>query len=121
MASLLITWAISTVAFLVTARILPGFELKGGWNSAAIVAALFGLINWAIGSLLFMLLGIVSLGLGFLLAFITRWIVDAILLQLTNALTDRLTIRGYGTALVGALLISLFGTFGQWLVSGILA
>ena len=56
-----------------------------------------------------------------LLAFITRWIVDAILLQLTNALTDRLTIRGYGTALVGALLISLFGTFGQWLVSGILA
>jgi putative membrane protein len=120
MASLLISWALTTVAFLLTASLLPGFEVKGGWNSAALVAALFGVINWAIGWLLFVVLGIASLGIGFLLAFITRWIVDAILLKVTDALTDRLTIRSFGTAMLGALLISLFGTLGQWLLGSIL-
>jgi putative membrane protein len=66
-------------------------------------------------------LGIASLGLGFLLAFITRWIVNAILLKLTDALTDRLNIRSFSTALLGALLISLFGTLGQWLLTTLLA
>jgi putative membrane protein len=120
MASLLITWALTTVAFLLTAAVLPGFELKGGWNSAALVAALFGIINWAIGWLLFVTLGIASLGIGFLLAFLTRWVVNAILLKITDALTDRLTIRSFGTAMIAALLISLFGTLGQWLLGMIM-
>jgi hypothetical protein len=32
-----------------TGRVLPGFEVKGGWDSAALVAAIFGVINWVIG------------------------------------------------------------------------
>jgi putative membrane protein len=121
MLSLLISWLVLSAAFWLTAELLPGFEVKGGARGAALVAAVFGIINWLIGWLLFVLLGIASLGIGFLLAFLTRWLVNAILLKATDALTDRLNIKSFGTALVGALLISLFGTLGQWLVGVVLA
>ena len=59
---------------------------------------------------------IASLGIGFLLAFLTRWLVNAILLKVTDAVSDTLDIENFRTALVGAFLISIFGTAGQWLV-----
>ncbi|HTV19987.1 MAG TPA: phage holin family protein [Polyangiaceae bacterium] len=121
MFDILISWLILSGAFYLTAELLPGFEVKGGAQGALLVAALFGVINWLIGWLLFVLLGIASLGIGFLLAFITRWIVNAILLKLVDALSDKLNIRSFGTALIGALIISLIGTIGQWLVRLVLA
>jgi putative membrane protein len=120
MFDILISWLILSGAFYLTAELLPGFEVKGGAQGAALVAALFGVINWLIGWLLFVILGIASLGIGFLLAFLTRWVVNAILLKLVDALSDKLNIRSFGTALIGALIISLFGTLGQWLVRLIL-
>jgi putative membrane protein len=111
---LLLSWLVMSVAFWLTAQLLPGFEVKG-YKGALWVAAIFGVINWLIGWLLFFLLGIASLGIGFLLAFITRWIVNAILLKLTDALSANLKVRDFPTALLGALLLSLFGTAGQWL------
>lgn len=111
---LLLSWLVMSVAFWLTAQLLPGFEIKG-FKGALWVAALFGVINWLIGWLLFFLLGIVSLGIGFLLAFITRWIVNAILLKVTDALSSNLNVKDFRTALLGALLLSLFGTAGQWL------
>lgn len=116
MLGILISWLVLGAAFWLTAELLPGFQLTGGWRGAAVVSAIFGIINWLIGWLLFVVLGIVSLGLGFLLAFITRWIVNALLLRITDAVSDRLSIKDFKTALIGALLISLFGTIGQWLV-----
>ena len=121
MFSILISWLILSAAFWLTAELLPGFELKGGARGAAFVAAIFGVINWLIGWLLFVVLGVVSLGIGFLLAFITRWIVNAILLRITDAVSDKLNIASFKTALVAALLISLFGTLGQWLVRVVIA
>ena len=67
MFDILLSWLILSVAFYVTAALLPGFELRGGARGAALVAALFGVVNWLIGWLLFVILGVVSLGLGFLL------------------------------------------------------
>jgi putative membrane protein len=121
MLMIVVSWLISSLAFALTAKVLPGFELKGGANGAITAAAVFGIINWLIGWLLFVLLGVVSLGIGFLLAFVTRWIVNAILLKATDALSSSLRIDGFGTALVAALLISLFSTVGEWLVRMVLA
>lgn len=112
---LLLSWLLMSAAFWLTSQLLSGFEVKG-FKGAIWVAAIFGVINWLIGWLLFFLLGIISLGIGFLLAFITRWIVNALLLRITDAVSDRLSIKDFKTALIGALLISLFGTIGQWLV-----
>ncbi|MEY2931986.1 MAG: hypothetical protein RL033_2735 [Pseudomonadota bacterium] len=112
--SLLLSWLAMSVAFWLTAQLLPGFEVKG-FKGALWVAAIFGVINWLIGWLLFVLLGIASLGIGFLLAFITNWIVNAILLKVTDRLSSNLIVRDFRTALLAALLLSLFGTVGQWL------
>jgi putative membrane protein len=111
----LLTWLVMTLAVWITAMLLPGFHVKG-FGSAIIVAAIFGVLNFLLGWLIFGVLAVATLGIGLLLAFITRWIVNAILLKLTDALTDHLTIDGFRWALIGALMISVLGTVGEWLL-----
>jgi putative membrane protein len=60
-------------------------------------------------------LGIVTLGLGFVLSFLTRWVVNAIILKITDAFTTRLKVATFGTALFAAAVISLVGAIGQWI------
>ena len=114
---ILFSWLILSFAVFVTARLLPGFKLTGGFGSAVVIAALFGALNWLIGWLLFFVIGVGTLGLGFLLSFLTRWLVTAILLKLVDALSTRLRIRDFGSAFIAALLISAIGTVGQLLVA----
>lgn len=114
---LLISWLIMTLAVWATAALLPGFHLKSA-KSAILVAAIFGILNFLLGWLLFAIFTVFTLGLAWLLAFITRWIINAILLKLTDALTDHLKIDGFGWALVGALVISVVSSLGHWLLIG---
>jgi putative membrane protein len=115
--NLLLSWLIMSLAFWLTAVILPGFHLKSA-RSAILVAALFGILNFLLGWLLFAIFTVVTLGVAWLLAFITRWIINAILLKLTDALTSHLRIDHFGWALLGALLISAISTAAQWLLMG---
>lgn len=107
--SLLVSWLVLAAIVWLTAKLLPGFSIEG-LGGALMVAALFGLLNVLIGWLLFVIIGIGTLGLGFILAFITRWLVDAILLKIVDSMTDRLTIKSFGRALLAALLMSGLGT-----------
>jgi putative membrane protein len=117
--SLLVSWLILSFAVWVTAMVLPGFHVKNA-GSALIVAALFGILNFLLGWILFAIFTVATLGLAWLLAFITRWIINAILLKLTDALTTHLRIDGFRWALIGALMMSAIGTLGEWLVVGAL-
>jgi putative membrane protein len=110
--SLLLSWLILSVAVWVTAAALPGFHVKD-FKSAVIVAALFGLLNFFLGWLLFAVFTVVTLGLAWLLAFLTRWVINALLLKLTDALSDHLKIDSLGWAFGGALMISLVATVLQ--------
>jgi putative membrane protein len=115
--NLLLSWLILSLAVWLTAVILPGFHVKG-FGSAILVAALFGILNVLLGWLFFAVFTIATLGLAWVLAFITRWIINAIILKITDAMTDRLTIDGFGWALGGALMMSALGTVGEWLIRG---
>jgi putative membrane protein len=112
---LLLSWLIMTFAVWVTAMALPGFHVKSN-TSALIVAAILGILNFLLGWLIFAVLTIATLGIAYLLAFITRWIINALLLKLTDSLTDHLTIDGFKWALIGALMISVVSTLGEWVV-----
>jgi putative membrane protein len=116
--SLILSWLILSAAVWVTAMVLPGFHVKS-FGSAILVAALFGVLNFLLGWLFMVVFTIATLGLALLLAFITRWIVNAIVLKLVDALTDHLTIDSFGWALLGALMMSALGTVGEWLVRGV--
>ena len=113
--NLLISWAILAFSVWGAAALVPGVRI-GGVKDALVVAAIFGILNWAVGFVLFVVIGMSTLGLGFLLAFITRWIVDAILLKVTDAMTDRISIRSFGSAFLCAMFMSAIGTFAQYLL-----
>jgi putative membrane protein len=114
---MILSWLILSFAVWLTAVVLPGFHVKN-FGSAVVVAAIFGVLNFLLGWLFFTVFTIATLGLAWLLAFITRWIVNAIILKITDAVSDRLTIDSFGWALGGALMMSAIGTLGEWVVRG---
>jgi putative membrane protein len=116
---LLLSWLILSFAVWLTATVLPGVHVKS-FGSAVLVAAMFGILNALLGWLIFAVLTVATLGLAWLLAFITRWIVNALVLKLTDALTDHFTIDGFRWALIGALMISAIGTAGEWLIQSMM-
>src|SRR3954466_10940054 len=103
--SLLIAWFISALAVWLTAKLLPGFQVQG-FGGAVVVAALVAVLDVLLGWLIYLVLGLATLGIGFLLSVITHWVVLAILLELVDMLTKRLAIKNFGTALVASLCIT---------------
>lgn len=112
---MILSWLVLSLAVWVASGVLPGFKVKGK-TGVFLVAALLGLLNWALGMVFFVLIGIGTLGIGFLFAFVTRWAVDAILLKIVDALTEQLEIKGFRWALGGALVISGVGTLAEFVL-----
>lgn len=101
------------LAFLVTTKIVPGIQVHGGVGGYAIVAVVFGLVNGILGPALRLLtlpLSILTLGLFTL-------VLNALLLALCAFLVPALTIDGFWSAFIGAILISLV----SWALNNLLA
>jgi putative membrane protein len=113
--TLLLSWLILSVAVYLTAALLPGITVRS-FCGAIWAAAVFGVLNALLGWLFFAVFTIATLGLAWLLAFLTRWVINAILLLFTAKLTDAIEVKSFGTALLGALVMSVIGTLGQWLL-----
>lgn len=116
--SILISWLVLSLAVYLTALALPGFHIKKT-SSALLIAALFGVLNFLLGWFFFTVFTVLTLGLAYLLAFITRVVVNAIILIIVDKTTDHLTIDGFKWALLGAIMMSLIGTGAQWLIRSI--
>lgn len=116
--SVLISWFVLAFAVWLTAVILPGVKIKG-FGSAILVAALFGVLNFFLGWLFFTVFAIATLGIALLLAFLTRWIVNAILLKMVDAMTDRIQIDGVRWALIAALVMSCIGSVTEWALQAV--
>lgn len=112
---LLIAWLILTLGVLAAAKLVPGVSVPDFWD-AVIVAAVFGVLNVLLAKLMFIVFGVLTLGIGFLLFFITFWVINAILLKMTDVLTERITIRGFGSAMLAALVISVVGMLGRMII-----
>ena len=100
---ILIRWAIIGVAFAITVEALQNIHVSGGFWGYVWVAAIFGLVNAFLGTILKILtfpLTILTLGISALL-------VNALLIAITASLSKRLTIHGFWTAVWAALIITL--------------
>jgi putative membrane protein len=92
--------------------VLPGLAVipnpngpLGEYGTYLWIGLLFGLVNAIVGPVLRLLsLPFVLITLGLFLL-----VVNAALLGLTAALTDRLTVDGFGTALIGGLILAVAG------------
>lgn len=116
--NLLISWVVLTVAFWITAAVLPGFHLKS-FGQTFVVAALFGVLNFFVGWILWTVFAVATLGLAVVLAFVTQTVVNAILLTITDKISDTLTIDSFGWALGGAVMISLISGVTNGVLNGI--
>lgn len=102
MIHLLLIWLLSAIALLVTAYVVPGFELAS-FGSALIASLVVGLLNATLGFLLKLLtfpLSIVTLGLFFL-------VINAIILLLASAIVPGFHIKGFLAAFLGAVVLML--------------
>jgi putative membrane protein len=110
----LISWAVLAVAFAITGWLVPGMDVSGGIGGYIWVSALFGIVNAIIGTILRILtlpLTLVTLGLFGI-------IVNAILLNITDRITDHLTIDEFWwTAVWAAIVLALVGVILNVLVA----
>ncbi|MGY2065833.1 phage holin family protein [Blastococcus sp. SYSU DS0619] len=92
--------------------VLPGLEVLpnpdgplGEYGSYLWIGLIFGVVNALVGPVLRLLsLPFVLLTLGLFLL-----VINAALLGLTAAITDRMTIDGFGTAVLGGLILAVVG------------
>jgi uncharacterized membrane protein YvlD (DUF360 family) len=113
--SLLISWFFLAAGLWLVAQVLPGFQVNG-FKGAIVVGAILGVLHFFIGWLLFVAIGLGTLFLGFVFAFVTRWFVTAILLKLTDALSDNLTIDRFSTALIASGLLSVLSALQNFVL-----
>ncbi len=104
---MLLSFVVLLVSLFVAAKMLDGMEIKGGLGSYALVGVIFGVLNAVLGPALFHAIGIGTLGIGYLLGFISRLVATALVLKLVAALTDRLKVNDFKTSFLAALLMSL--------------
>jgi putative membrane protein len=114
--SVLISWLVLSLSVWLTSVILPGFTVKG-FGGAIRIAAIFGILNWALGKLIFGMIAVATLFIGLLFTFVTRAFVNAILLMITSAFSDSLKIKGFGHAVLGAVIMSGIGTVAEALLA----
>lgn len=101
--AILVRWAVLAVAIALTAKLLAGVDVTGGFWGYVWVAALFGIVNAFIGPILHLLalpFTVLTLGLFAL-------VVNAALLGITAGLSESLQVDGFWTAVVAALIITV--------------
>jgi putative membrane protein len=96
-------WCLLAVAIWITTLIVPGIQVTGGPWEFLFVAALFAVINLVMGSLTRVLtfpLLLVTLGLFSL-------VINALMLMLTDYLSDALRVDNFFAAFLGGLCVTV--------------
>ena len=102
----LVNWAVMTVAVWVATAVVPGIDVPGGLVTYLGVSLLFGLVNAVLGPLLHL----VTLPLSVLTLGLFALVVNGLLLSVTAAVSSNLDVSGFGSAVLGALVISIVTT-----------
>jgi putative membrane protein len=103
---ILLHLAVLTATLLGIARFLPGVEVKG-WKTAVIVALVFSVLNFFLGWLLHALLFVPALLTLGLLFFFVPFIVNTVLLWLTDKLIGDFEIKTGRALLFSAAVITV--------------
>jgi putative membrane protein len=112
--ALLVVWVILAVAFAITSWILPGMDITGGFWSYLWVSALFGIVNAIAAALLLRFAPAVRspLVLGLLALFLS-----ALMLAITDSISDSLTIDDFWwTTVWAAIILAIVTAFIEALV-----
>ncbi len=98
-------WVLNALALYLVSRIVIGIHLAD-FGSALIAAVIIGLVNALIKPVLILL----TLPLNLLTLGLFTFVINALMLLLASNFTPGFKIDGFGTALVGSVLLSLIST-----------
>jgi putative membrane protein len=99
---LLIRWLLSAVSLMVISRYVPGFDVHG-FTAALIAAAVIGLVNATLGTILkFLTFPLTILTLGLFLI-----VVNAVMLKVAAFFSPGFQVRTWMAAFIGSILLSL--------------
>jgi putative membrane protein len=106
---LLLRWLLSALSLLIVAYFVPGFYVRG-FGSALLAAVVIGLVNATIGAFLkFITFPLTILTLG-----IFWFVINALMLKLAAVFVPGFEIAGFGTAFIGAIILSLLNMVFRW-------
>jgi putative membrane protein len=102
--SLLVRWLALAAAFALTAWLLSGMDVSGGFGTYLWLALLFGVINAVIGTIL----RLITLPLRVLTLGLFSIVINAFLLKILDWISDRFTIDNFfWTAIWGAIILAI--------------
>lgn len=110
---LLVKWFLDAVALLITAWLVPGFLIRS-FGAALVAVIVIGLLNVTIGALLKLLtlpIGILTLGLFFL-------VINAIMLKVAGSVVPGFRVQTFGAAFIGALVLAILHMLFKLLMDG---
>jgi putative membrane protein len=111
MLHLLLQWVLSAVSLTILSKLLPGFRIKN-FGTAMVVAAVYGVLH----VLLYRILVLIA----FIPVFITFglfvFVIDALLLFVTDLLLEDFEIDNFFITLVAAVLLALLNGIWRWLL-----
>ncbi len=111
MHSFVIRWLTTALGIGVAAQVLPGIQVDGLWPTV-VAALLLGLANVTLRPFLLLLtlpLTVLTLGLFAL-------VVNGAMLALVASLVKGVHVAGFGSAILGAVIISVVGSLLTWLL-----
>lgn len=112
MRNLVIRWLVLAAAIAIAAAVVDGIDIDGGVLGLLAVAALFGLVNALVRPIVRLLalpLRVMTLGL-------VSFVINGLMLLITDWLLDVLDVGGLWPAIVATLVISVVSTLLNWLL-----
>jgi putative membrane protein len=106
MIRILIGWVLSALAFLGLSKILPGFYVRS-FGSALVIAAVYGILHMILHFILFRLFWILTIPLVILTLGLIYFVVNAVILWLTDKLVEDFHIESTGILLLVAILLTV--------------
>ena len=108
---LLVRWILNALALLLVAYLFPGVTVES-FVAALVAALVLGLVNAFVRPLLILLtLPVTILTLGLFI-----FVLNALLFWLVAEIVQGFRVTGFGSALVGSILYSLFTIVSSWIV-----
>lgn len=104
-------WMLNALALYIVSKVLTGIHLRDFW-SAIVAVAVIGLVNTLVKPILLIL----TLPITFLTLGLFTFVVNALMFLLASRLVTGFTIDGFGTALIGSILLSVVSTLLHRLV-----
>ena len=102
MATLLVHLVVTAALLLLVARFVKGVEIEG-FGTALLAALAFGIVNACVRPLMLLL----TLPLTILTFGLFLFVLNALMFRLAAALVPGFTVRSFGPALLGSILLSL--------------